>query len=104
MSDVVEVALKINIDDSGEPLHQPVHYSVQRLVRCPFGPVRKRTRVKISFKDRLQDELHRSLDHSPLDTPLSVSPIYTHERGDPKTASSSRLSPYGISFASVLAD
>src|SRR3989337_1498051 len=58
MSDVVEVALKINVNDSGEPSHQPVHDSIQRLVRCPFGPVRKRTRVKISFKDRLQDELH----------------------------------------------
>jgi hypothetical protein len=67
MSDVVEVALKINVDNSGKSSHQPVHDSIQRLVRCPFGPVRKRTRVKISFKDRLQDELYRSLDHSILD-------------------------------------
>ena len=67
MANVVEVALKINVDDSGKSLHQSVHYSIQRLVRCPFGPVRKRTCVKISFKDRLQDELHRSLDNSILD-------------------------------------
>jgi hypothetical protein len=67
MSDVVEVALKININDSGKSSHQSVHYSIQRLVRCPFGPVRKRTCVKISFKDRFQDKLYRSLDHSILD-------------------------------------
>ena len=66
MANVVEVALKINVDDSGEPLHQPMHYSIQRMMRCAFGPVRKRACVKISFKDRLQDELHSSLDNSIL--------------------------------------
>src|SRR5918996_3055658 len=67
MAHVVKVALKINVDDLGKPLHQPVHHSIQRLVRCPPGPVSKGTFVKISLKDRLQNKLYRSLNDSILD-------------------------------------
>ena len=57
MANVVEVALKINIENSAEPLYQPVHHAIERLVRCAFGPVGKLTLLKIGFKDRLQDKL-----------------------------------------------
>src|SRR5215468_4643641 len=66
VSDIVEIAPKINVDDAGEPLHQPVHNTIQRLVRCALGPVSKRTVVKVSFKDRSQDKLHSSLNDSIL--------------------------------------
>jgi hypothetical protein len=57
MAYIVEVALKININHLGQPLHQPVHHSIQRPVRCAPWPICKRAVVKISFKDRFQDEL-----------------------------------------------
>src|ERR1019366_6495919 len=39
-------------------------YPVHRLMRGPFRSVSVRPRLEISFEDRLQDELERSLDHA----------------------------------------
>jgi len=41
MSNVVEVALKIDVDDLGQPPYQSVHDSIQCLVCRAFGPVAK---------------------------------------------------------------
>jgi len=62
-----EVALKINVDDSGQPLHQPRHNAIQCLMRCALEPICKRALVKVSFKDRFQDKLYRSLNDSIFD-------------------------------------
>src|SRR5439155_20905938 len=66
MANVVEITLKIYVDDLGEPLHQPVDNSIQCLMSRTFGPVSERALVKIGFKDRLQDKLQGSLNNSIL--------------------------------------
>src|SRR5205809_7036537 len=66
MANVVEITLKIYVDDLGEPLHQPVDSSIQCLMSRTFGPVSERALVKIGFKDRLQDKLQSSLNNSIL--------------------------------------
>jgi hypothetical protein len=71
MANVVEVALKINVDDLGEPLHQPVHHPIQCLMRRAFGSVCKRARMKVSLKDRLQDQLYGSLNNPILNSGYS---------------------------------
>src|SRR5262245_19664150 len=67
VSEVVEVAPKIYVNNSGESLCQPVHNSIQCLVGRTPGPVSKRTLVKVCFKDRLHDKLYRSLYNAILD-------------------------------------
>src|SRR6266704_2293588 len=62
MANVVEITLKIYVDDLGEPLHN----SIQCLMSRTFGPVSERALVKIGFKDRLQDKLQSSLNNSIL--------------------------------------
>src|SRR5262245_21607491 len=73
MANVIKVALKINVDDFGEPLHQPMYHPIQRLMRCTFGPVTKRACIKVSFKDWLQDQLYCSLNNPILDSGNSES-------------------------------
>src|SRR5579864_8752656 len=50
-------------------------------MRCPFRPISIRPRLEISFEDRLQDELHRSLNHTITDRrnrqdPNFLAPIF----------------------------
>src|SRR5215510_14614159 len=67
VSEVVEVAPKIYVNNSGESLYQPVHNSMQCLVGRTPGTVSKRTLEIVCFKDRLHDKLYRSLYNAILD-------------------------------------
>src|SRR5215472_16401669 len=64
MLHVVEIGFEIQIDDSRLLLDNRLGYPVYRLMCCPVRPISIRPRLEISFKDRLQDELQRPLDHT----------------------------------------
>ena len=64
MTHVVEVGSKIQIDDTGLAVNNPLTNSQYRIVRRFLRAVTKRSRLKVRFEDRLQDELQRTLDHS----------------------------------------
>src|SRR5438045_2647577 len=68
MLNVIEVGPQVNVDDSRLALHDCMGYPFHRLMRCPFWPVSKRTRLEISFEDRLQNELECPLDHTITDS------------------------------------
>src|SRR6202161_1511082 len=67
MLNVIEVGTEVNIDDSSLLFDDRLGYPVHRLVRCPFRSVSIRPRLKISFEDRLQNELQRPLNHTVAD-------------------------------------
>src|ERR1035438_5898870 len=67
MLNVIEVGPQINVNDSRLALHNRLCHPVHRLMRCPFRSVSIRPRLKISFEDRLQNELERPLDHTVAD-------------------------------------
>ena len=64
MTHVVEVGSKIQIDDTGLAVKNPLTNSQYRILRRLLRAVAKRSRLKVRFEDRLQDELQRTLDHS----------------------------------------
>src|SRR5271156_4157163 len=68
MLNVIEVGPQVNVNDLRLDLHNRLSHSVHRLMRCPFRSVSIRTRLKISFEDRLQNELHRPLNHTVADS------------------------------------
>ena len=61
---MIQVGPQVNIDDSRLALHNRLCHSVHRLVSCPFRTISIRPRLKVSFEDRLQDELQRPLYHT----------------------------------------
>src|ERR1035438_7196457 len=67
MLHVIKIGAEIQIDDSSLLFHNRLSHSVYCFMRCPFRPVSKRPRLKVSFEDRLQDELECPLDHSITD-------------------------------------
>src|ERR1022692_4296281 len=68
MLNVIEVGPQVNINDSSLTLYNRLSHAVHRLMRCPFRSVSIRPRLKISFEDRLQNELHRPLNHAVADS------------------------------------
>ncbi len=64
MLNAVEVGSQIKIDDSFLPFHDRLVDLQHRFMSCPLWSVSIRPRLKISFKDRLQDELECPLDHT----------------------------------------
>src|SRR5450755_3700155 len=64
MLNVIEVGPQVYVNDSRLTLHNRLSHSVHRLMCCPFRSVSIRPRLKISFEDRLQNELHRPLNHT----------------------------------------
>src|SRR5688572_30824828 len=60
----IEVGSQIDVDDSCLALGDGLRHSQHRLMRCPLGPVPKRSALEIRLENRLQDELKRSLDHT----------------------------------------
>src|SRR5215469_709804 len=64
MLNAVEVGAEIKIDDSFLPFHNRLVDLQHRFVSCPLRSVSIRPRLKIGFKDRLQDELECPLDHT----------------------------------------
>src|SRR5215469_14335169 len=59
-----EVGSEIKIDDSSLPFHDRLVDLQHRFMSCPLRSVSIRPRLKICFKDRLQDELECPLDHT----------------------------------------
>src|ERR1039458_72824 len=68
MLNVIEVGPQINVNDSRHTPYNRLSNSVHRLMRCPFRSVSIRSRLKISFEDRLQNELERPLNHTVADS------------------------------------
>src|SRR5262252_3854176 len=64
MLNAIEVSPQIKIDDSSLPFHDRLVHLENRFVRYPLRSVSVRPRLKISFEDRLQNELECSLDHT----------------------------------------
>src|SRR5215470_17140255 len=60
---VVKVATQIKIYDARLVVNDRLGYAVDRFMSCILGAVSKRSRLEVSLKDRLQDELDRTLHH-----------------------------------------
>src|SRR5262249_32849244 len=67
MSDVVEIALEVNINDPCLPAHNRLGHALHSGVRRPFRAIAIRTRLKIRFKNGLKDQLQGSLHHTVAD-------------------------------------
>src|SRR2546425_13202251 len=63
----VEVGSQIEINHIGLALENRFRYALEGNVRGLLRSVAKRPRLKIGFKDRFQDELQCSLNHSVSD-------------------------------------
>jgi len=61
---VVKEGSQIKVDDFGLRLHNPLSYSGDRFMGGSFRPVAVRSRLEVSFENRLQDELQSPLDHA----------------------------------------
>src|ERR1035437_1612139 len=64
MLNAIKVGPQVKIDDAGLLSHDRLCHAVYRCMCCPFWTVAIRSRLEISLKDRLQDELQRSLNHT----------------------------------------
>src|SRR5262249_46983996 len=64
---VVKVATQIKIYDARLALNDRLGYAVNCFMSCLLGAVPKRSRLEVSLKDRLQDELKRTLHHPVTD-------------------------------------
>src|SRR6266852_3480291 len=64
MSDVVEIGLEVNIDDPCLPAHNRLGHALHSGVRRPFRAIAIRARLKIRFKNGLEDQLQGSLHHT----------------------------------------
>src|SRR5215472_16065216 len=60
---LVKVATQIKIYDARLALNDRLGYAVNCFMSCLLGAVPKRSRLEVSLKDRLQDELKRTLHH-----------------------------------------
>src|SRR5215472_11653819 len=60
----VKVGSQVQIDDFGLRLHDPSGHTVDRFVSSPLRSVSVRSRLEVSFENRLQDELEGPLDHA----------------------------------------
>jgi hypothetical protein len=65
--DRIKVGAKIQIDDARLSLTDRCLHPEHRFLRRPLRTIAVRTRLKIGFEDRLQDELQRPLDHAVAD-------------------------------------
>src|SRR6266403_71119 len=64
MLNIVEVGAQIQINDASLTLHDRFVHLEHRFLSCPLRSVSVRPRLEVSFEDRLQDELERTLDHT----------------------------------------
>src|SRR5215510_4804324 len=67
MPDIVEVRLQIHVNDTGLVLHNRLCHAQDGVVGRAFWAIAVRTRLEVRFKDRLQDELEGSLNHTITD-------------------------------------
>src|SRR5258706_11191400 len=61
---IVKVSAEIDVDDSGLLLDDCLGYAVHRFMCSSFGSISIRSRLKVSFEDRFQNELKGPLDHA----------------------------------------
>src|SRR5215469_2819730 len=64
----VKVSSQIQIDDFGLRLHDPLGHAVDRFMSGSLRSVSVRSRLEVSFENRLQDELEGSLHHAISDS------------------------------------
>src|ERR1035438_6898531 len=67
MLNIVEIGAEVKIKNACLVSHNRFSHTVDRLMCCPIRPVSVRSRLKVSFEYRLQDELERSLDYTVAD-------------------------------------
>jgi hypothetical protein len=61
---VVKAGSQIDVDDSGLLLDDGFCHAVHRFMCSSFGSISIRSRLKVSFEDRFQNEFKSSLDHT----------------------------------------
>src|ERR1700675_3112391 len=61
---VVKVGAEIDVDDSSLLLDDCLCHTVYRFMCGSFRSISIRSRLKVSFEDRFQNELKSSLDHT----------------------------------------
>src|SRR5687767_5027865 len=64
MSNVVKIGFEINIQDTRFVLNDRLGHALYRIMGGALRAVSIRPLLEIGFKDRLQDELESSLDHT----------------------------------------
>src|SRR6516162_6053948 len=60
----IQVGSQVQIDDVGLLLHDPLGHAVDRFMSGSLRSVSVRSRLEVSFENRLQDEPEGSLDHA----------------------------------------
>ena len=60
---VVKIAPQINVNNACLVKNDRLGHAFDRFMSCPLGSVSKRSRLEVGLKDRLQDELERTLHH-----------------------------------------
>src|SRR6516165_2104058 len=63
MLHAVKIGAQIKVNDSGLLLDDRLGYTVYRFMGCALRSVSVRSRLKISFENRFQDQLECSLNH-----------------------------------------
>src|SRR5258707_14868915 len=61
---IVKVSAEIDVDDSSLLLDDCLCHAVHRFMCSSFESISIRSRLKVSFEDRFQNELKSSLDHT----------------------------------------
>ena len=67
MPDIVEVGSQVKIEDTRLLLDYCFSHSLDRVMRCPLGPISIRPRLEVGLEYRLEYELERTLHHSVAD-------------------------------------
>src|SRR5262249_9268218 len=68
MPNVVKVAFQVEIYDACLVPNDRLGHTLDRFMCCLLGTVSKRPRLEVGLKDRLQDELERTLHHPITDS------------------------------------
>src|SRR5215469_11839034 len=66
--DIVKIGSQVKIENARLPLDYSLSDSLDRVMRCPLGPISKRPRLEIRLEDRFEYELQRPLHHSVADS------------------------------------
>src|SRR5689334_21795187 len=61
MPDIVKGGSQIKVEDPRLPLSYCFSHSLDRVVRCPLGPISIRPRLEVRLEHRFEDELERTL-------------------------------------------
>src|ERR1700739_3425444 len=72
----IQVGSQVQIDDFGLSLPEPLGYAVDLFRSSPLRSVSVRSRLEVSFENRLQDELEGPLDHAISDRRNGENPYF----------------------------